>query len=154
MLFGETCAPKWFSQRRLCLPSKFIDSLSDNLWIDAIFGRKYSQRITPTINGDNSRTTSISSLIFSCGPTTIPRIIVAVVGDSLKSRSQWSFAHVFKECKELHPSVAYRNSATAVATKVRTAFIDASLDHSLPTNISRCVRQAMLWSTFTSRDHL
>lgn len=80
---------------------------------------------------------SILRLFLGSGPSTIRRLIISIIIDSVnRMPNGWSLSHIGKKIfKRGRPSFAHRDSSTSIAM-IRTAFcITTASDHVLPNNI-------------------
>lgn len=83
--------------------------------------------------GVKPNVTTIPALMLLQEPAAVRRLIVAIWVDSIQSASVWAFSHVGKETeKGFIPSLANRNSATAIVFVVFVSRIQATIAHGLP----------------------
>lgn len=88
------------------------------------------------------RWASVLCLLKVARPSAIVRRIGTVVIDALKCESRCRpLAHVGDEvCERMPPSIADSDSATAIAMERLRRWIDAALNHGLPSVVFRSVR--------------
>ena len=84
-------------------------------------------------------------LLTFCRPIAIVWLVASVVVSSLYCvHSRWSWPHIrVKSLEALHPSIAYRNAASAILDVVRIFRICASLAHGRPGSIFTAFRHSM-----------
>lgn len=105
-----------------------------------------TQRLSFATECKHSVSASIARLLFSCSPSHIPRLVVAVVVWVAINLHSWrALAYVTQECLErINPLSEHCNSAASIICKSLMAFIEAPAFNPLPYEVRRSVAQPML----------
>lgn len=76
----------------------------------------------------------VPRLLFSCCPATIAWLVIAVHVNAINRVFRgWAAAHVFKECRKgISPTIANRNSPSAIAAIASRGGVGASGNHCVP----------------------
>lgn len=80
---------------------------------------------------------TVPALFKTVCPTAVAWLVIAVVVDSFDAQTFWPIPHVGQEGLKYPPSIADRNSTTAVILKISVLGIGASLNHAEPGAINR-----------------
>ena len=80
----------------------------------------------------------VIALLFRRGPSTIVRIIVAIVVDAVNGHANWLRPHVRKKVAKVRPSLTYRYSASSVAIISGASRVEAPLPHGTPCLVFAC----------------
>lgn len=88
---------------------------------------------------------SILSLLLGCGPSTVVRLVVAVVVDTIKRIPFRSFSHVLiKIFKRFKPAFANLNSTPSIVLVITVSWICTALFHASPNLILANMVQSVL----------
>ena len=112
------------------------------------FTTPISERLSFTVEGNHSITTSIVGLLYSCSPSTIIRLVISIIINSfhLMFRRR-TLTHVRNEVfKGVSPSIAHCYSASAVVRKSIGFRVVASLLNAAPNVIYFCASTIVLRS--------
>lgn len=78
----------------------------------------------------------IEDLFPLCRPSAVPRLIVTIVVNSIKTQPRRSFAHIAPEYDKVLPFIAHSNSPSIIIfTYTRLAFFRTSSQHVIPDSV-------------------
>lgn len=78
---------------------------------------------------------TVGCLLFGSRPPAIPRLVAALVIDSVDGCTVWPLAHVRKEVREHAPTFTYRDAAGSVVGEPAVPLVGAALNHRRPTGV-------------------
>lgn len=83
--------------------------------------------------GDNTISSRIGGLLFSCAPLAITRLVIAIIVTSIYGMlSGWRISHICKKAFKVIPSFTHLNPASSVIVVCGIILILTSLEHSMP----------------------
>jgi hypothetical protein len=86
----------------------------------------------------------ISRLLCQRSPSTIIRLVVFVIINAINGMLSWTGPHIFQEVfKGIPPAYAYANTAPAITFITFVFCIFATIDHSVPSSVSRRVSHSV-----------
>ena len=102
------------------------------------------ERFCLTEGGEYDAGAAIGVLFRRGGPSTVARLVVAVIVNTINRFSNRWFAHIGQKVLELLPSFADSNAAAAVSAPVSVLWVGASVAHASPARINASSIHAVL----------
>lgn len=100
------------------------------------------------------RWTLIPSLFASCGPTTIARLIVPVIVDSIQGQANRPWSYIGQKCLErMSPTITHQNSSAAVVLIGQNIRIKTTPQHGRPDTVLRCFQSFASTAMFCQGRH-
>jgi len=128
-------------KKPISLPSKFVNSVGNDLTRDACNLRPLGSRLLTSVDTQNPTRPGVSCLLFCARPSTVFRRVALAVVNSFKAvRRAWLSAHISQKLdKRVLPLFADADSAPPVTWPRRVFFITAPTAHAVPCCVFRGV---------------
>jgi len=121
------------------IPS-FIQSLMECPRVNSKMFSKLNHTSCNTRNSIKRCSTSIPHLSDTRCPHNVVQLVIAIIVNSLKFPSNFSFTNIGKEILEISPRITHGNPTSSIVLEGWIVGIKASLNHIDPSAISSCSR--------------
>jgi len=116
----------------------FAHAVGQRVQRNASFSGPFAETLASAVQCQELGAPRIARLFVSWHPSTVARLVIAVVVDTLNRMTVRARIHVGLEVLEVLPSFADRNSSTSVVVELWMWLVGASTAHVFPSVINRC----------------
>lgn len=129
------------------------ESVKDTIVVGAVYFNPFAQWLSNAVQVFDAIRALVAMLFFVCGPSTIRRLVIAIVINTIKGKSLGSRAHVgqevLKPAVRISPAFANGYASAAVVRITRLIGLIAAAAHIDPYAICAAFRQTMCASAPT-----